>query len=182
MTMMHIRATPTTGTCCSDARSTTCSCACEGWCWCGDLLAQRGATAAEIDDHAQEADRVRRPARRADRRPGRRRRVSRSGMPGHCWSGMPDRFLDASVRGTTERRRVSDRARTPTKGCDMTVAKTIELTATSPTGFEAAIQEAVEKANQTLRNVEGPGRGAMLIGDGKVTGYRVHLEVTFVLD
>ncbi len=66
----------------------------------------------------------------------------------------------------------------------MTVAKTIELTATSTEGFEAAIQEAVAKANQTLRNVEGAWvkEQKVLIGDGKVTGYRVHLEVTFVLD
>ncbi len=66
----------------------------------------------------------------------------------------------------------------------MSVAKTIELTATSSTGFEAAIQEAVEKANQTLRNVEGAWvkEQKVLIRDGKVTGYRVHLEITFVLD
>ena len=66
----------------------------------------------------------------------------------------------------------------------MTVAKTIELTATSPTGFEAAIQEAVEKANQTLRNVEGAWvkEQKVVVSDGRVTGYRVHLEVTFVLD
>ena len=66
----------------------------------------------------------------------------------------------------------------------MSVAKTIELTATSSDGFEAAIAEAIEKANQTLRNVEGAWvkEQKVVIRDGKITGYRVHLEVTFVLD
>lgn len=66
----------------------------------------------------------------------------------------------------------------------MSVAKTIELTATSSDGFETAIAEAIEKANQTLRNVEGAWvkEQKVVIRDGKITGYRVHLEVTFVLD
>jgi len=66
----------------------------------------------------------------------------------------------------------------------MTVAKTIELAATSSEGFEAAIAEAVAKAHQTLRNVEGAWvkEQKVLISDGAITGYRVHLEVTFVLD
>jgi flavin-binding protein dodecin len=66
----------------------------------------------------------------------------------------------------------------------MTVAKTIELAATSSEGFEAAIAEAVGKAHQTLRNVEGAWvkEQKVLITDGSITGYRVHLEVTFVLD
>jgi len=66
----------------------------------------------------------------------------------------------------------------------MSVAKTIELTATSSEGFEAAIREAVAKAGETLRNIEGAWvkEQKVLISDGKITGFRVHLEVTFVLD
>jgi dodecin len=66
----------------------------------------------------------------------------------------------------------------------VSVAKTIELAATSSEGFEAAIAEAVAKAHQTLRNVEGAWikEQKVLISDGAITGYRVHLEVTFVLD
>jgi dodecin len=66
----------------------------------------------------------------------------------------------------------------------MSVAKTIELTATSTEGFEAAIREAVAKANETLRNIEGAWvkEQKVLVRDGQVTGFRVHLEVTFVLD
>jgi dodecin len=66
----------------------------------------------------------------------------------------------------------------------MSVAKTIELAATSSEGFEAAIVEAIDKANKTLRNVESAWvkEQKVLVRDGKVAGYRVHLEVTFVLD
>jgi flavin-binding protein dodecin len=66
----------------------------------------------------------------------------------------------------------------------MSVAKTIILSATSETGFEDAIREGVAKANQTLRNVEGAWvkDQTVIIKDGRITGYRVHLEVTFVLE
>lgn len=66
----------------------------------------------------------------------------------------------------------------------MSVAKTIILSAQSEGGFEAAIQEAIEKANQTLRNIEGAWvkDQNVVVRDGKVVAYRVHLEVTFVLD
>lgn len=66
----------------------------------------------------------------------------------------------------------------------MSVAKTIILSATSETGFEDAIREGVNKANQTLRNVEGAWvkDQTVIIKDGQIRGYRVHLEVTFVLE
>jgi len=37
----------------------------------------------------------------------------------------------------------------------MGVAKTIELTSTSSEGFESAIREAIVKASETVRNIEG---------------------------
>ena len=66
----------------------------------------------------------------------------------------------------------------------MGVAKTIELTSTSSEGFESAIREAIGKASETVRNIEGAWvkEQKVLVSDGKVTGFRVHLEVTFVLD
>jgi flavin-binding protein dodecin len=66
----------------------------------------------------------------------------------------------------------------------MSVAKTIELTSTSKEGFEAAIRDAIAKANETVRNIEGAWvkEQKVLVRDGNVTGFRVHLEVTFVLD
>ena len=66
----------------------------------------------------------------------------------------------------------------------MSVAKTIILSAQSESGFEAAIQEAIAKANETLRNIEGAWvkDQNVVVKDGRIAGYRVHLEVTFVLD
>jgi dodecin len=66
----------------------------------------------------------------------------------------------------------------------VSVAKTIILSAQSDSGFEAAIREAIDKANQSLRNIEGAWvkDQNVIIKDGKIVAFRVHLEVTFVLD
>jgi flavin-binding protein dodecin len=66
----------------------------------------------------------------------------------------------------------------------VSVAKTIELSGTSSDGFEAAINDVIAKAGETLRNIEGAWvkEQKVVVSDGRVTGYRVHLEVTFVLD
>ena len=66
----------------------------------------------------------------------------------------------------------------------MSVARVTELSATSDTSFEDAIQQAVSRATQTLRGVEGAWikDQNVLIQDGNITGYKVNLEVTFVLD
>ncbi|NLG01891.1 MAG: dodecin domain-containing protein [Lentisphaerae bacterium] len=66
----------------------------------------------------------------------------------------------------------------------MSVAKVIELTATSKTSFEDAIQQGVARASKTLKNVQGAWikEQQVEVEDGKITGYRVNLMVTFVLD
>jgi flavin-binding protein dodecin len=66
----------------------------------------------------------------------------------------------------------------------MTVATVTEISATSPDSFEAAVQEGVNRANKTLRNVEGAWVKDMnvIIEDGSITGYKVNLEITFVLE
>ena len=66
----------------------------------------------------------------------------------------------------------------------MTVATVTEISATSPDSFEAAVQEGVNRANKTLRNVEGAWVKDMnvMIENGSITGYKVNLEITFVLE
>ncbi len=66
----------------------------------------------------------------------------------------------------------------------MSVATVTEISATSPDGFEAAVQEGINRANKTLRNVEGAWVKDMnvMIQDGNITGYKVNLEITFVLE
>jgi hypothetical protein len=66
----------------------------------------------------------------------------------------------------------------------MSVARVTEISATSTNSFEDAINEGVNRATSTLRNVEGAWIKDMnvMIENGSVTGYKVNMEVTFVLD
>jgi flavin-binding protein dodecin len=66
----------------------------------------------------------------------------------------------------------------------MSVARVTELSATSQTGFEDAINEAVARATKTLRGVEGAWvkDQNVLIEDGNIVGYKVNVEITFVLE
>lgn len=66
----------------------------------------------------------------------------------------------------------------------MAVARVTELSATSTTSFEDAIKEGVSRSSQTLRGVEGAWIKDMnvVIEDGNITGYRVNMEITFVLE
>jgi flavin-binding protein dodecin len=66
----------------------------------------------------------------------------------------------------------------------MSVARVTELSATSETSFEDAINSAISRATQTLRGVEGAWVKDMnvLIENGNITGYKVNLAVTFELE
>jgi len=66
----------------------------------------------------------------------------------------------------------------------MSVARVTELSATSQTSFEDAIQQAISRATSTLRGVEGAWikDQNVMIQDGNITGYKVNLAVTFVLE
>jgi dodecin len=59
-----------------------------------------------------------------------------------------------------------------------------ELSATSEQSFEDAINQAVNRATQTLRNVESAWVKDMnvLIENGNIQGYKVNLAITFVLE
>jgi dodecin len=66
----------------------------------------------------------------------------------------------------------------------MSIARVTELSAISEEGFEDAINQAVARATKTLRGVEGAWVKDMnvMIENGNITGYKVNLEVTFVLE
>ncbi|HEX2739086.1 MAG TPA: dodecin family protein [Rubrobacter sp.] len=66
----------------------------------------------------------------------------------------------------------------------MTVARVTELSAVSETSFDDAIKQGVSRATSTLRGIEGAWIKDMnvLIEDGNITGYKVNIEVTFVLE
>ena len=65
----------------------------------------------------------------------------------------------------------------------MTVARITEISSISSKSFEDAVVQGVERANKTLRNVKGAWvkEQEVNIENGKITGYKVILKVTFVL-
>jgi hypothetical protein len=65
----------------------------------------------------------------------------------------------------------------------MSVAKVIEISAESNESIEAAIRTGIERAGQTVQGIQGAWikEQQVLVQDGKVTGFRVHLNVTFKL-
>jgi flavin-binding protein dodecin len=66
----------------------------------------------------------------------------------------------------------------------MSIARVTELSATSETSFEDAINQAVARATKTLRGVEGCWVKDMnvMIENGNITGYKVNVEITFMLE
>lgn len=66
----------------------------------------------------------------------------------------------------------------------MSVAKVIEICSESTKSFEDAIQVGVQQANKSLKNIRGAWvkEQKVDVKDGKITAFRVHLNVTFVLE
>jgi dodecin len=66
----------------------------------------------------------------------------------------------------------------------MTVARVTELSAVSDQSFEDAVNMAVNRATSTLRNVESAWvkDQNVLIENGNISGYKVNLAITFVLE
>ena len=66
----------------------------------------------------------------------------------------------------------------------MSVARVTELSATSQSSFEDAIKEGINRATSTLRGVEGAWVKDMnvMIDNGNITGYKVNLAITFLLE
>jgi flavin-binding protein dodecin len=66
----------------------------------------------------------------------------------------------------------------------MPVARVTEMSAVSDQSFEDAVNMAVDRATSTLRNVESAWvkDQNVLIENGNITGYKVNLAITFVLE
>ncbi|MDQ3451977.1 MAG: dodecin family protein, partial [Actinomycetota bacterium] len=60
----------------------------------------------------------------------------------------------------------------------MSVARVTEISATSDQSFEDAIRQGVQRATQTLRNVEGAWikEQEVSISDGNITAYKVVMK------
>ncbi|MEX0643996.1 MAG: dodecin family protein [Parvularculaceae bacterium] len=66
----------------------------------------------------------------------------------------------------------------------MSVARVTEIISGSPKSFKDAIDTGIERANQTLKNVEGAWvqDQSVVLDKGKIKEYRVSLKVTFILN
>ena len=66
----------------------------------------------------------------------------------------------------------------------MSVAKVTEIIASSKKGFQDAVENGVERANKTLKNISSAWvkDQSVQVENGKITEYRVVLKVTFVLN
>jgi len=66
----------------------------------------------------------------------------------------------------------------------MSVGRVTEITASSPTSFDDAVQVGINRAAATLRNVTSAWvkEQSVKIEDGQVASYQVHLLVTFLLE
>jgi len=69
------------------------------------------------------------------------------------------------------------------EGTIMSVAKVIEISASSPVSFEAAVQEGIARASQTVKGITGAwvNEEKVVVNDGKIIEWRVSLKVSFVL-
>lgn len=65
----------------------------------------------------------------------------------------------------------------------MSVARITEISSVSKKSFDDAISQGVARANKTLKNVRGVWikDQEVLVEKGKITGYKVTMKVTFVL-
>ncbi|MCC6418575.1 MAG: dodecin domain-containing protein [Gemmataceae bacterium] len=66
----------------------------------------------------------------------------------------------------------------------MSVARITEISATSEKSFEDAIQQGITRATRTLRNVRSAWikEQEVSIDGDRIKSYKVHMQVTFVLD
>jgi dodecin len=66
----------------------------------------------------------------------------------------------------------------------MSVAKVVEISASSPTSFEDAVKNGIDKAGESLRGIRGAwvSEEKVEVEDGKITEFRVTLRVSFVLE
>ncbi|MEX2499673.1 MAG: dodecin family protein [Wenzhouxiangellaceae bacterium] len=67
----------------------------------------------------------------------------------------------------------------------MSIARVTEITSTSNSSFEDAIEKAMARAAKTLKNVQGGWVKEQKVScdeNGRINEYRVDMKVTFVLE
>jgi flavin-binding protein dodecin len=66
----------------------------------------------------------------------------------------------------------------------MSVAKVIEVTASSREGFDEAVREGIAKSGESVRNIKGAwiSEQKVDVEDGEIVAFRVTLKISFVVD
>ena len=66
----------------------------------------------------------------------------------------------------------------------MAVARVTEVVASSPTGWQDAVEQGLERARQTLRGITGLEVESVKakVEDGKIAEWRVTLRIIFILE
>lgn len=66
----------------------------------------------------------------------------------------------------------------------MAVAKIIELTSRSPESFEHAVEEGIQKAGDSVENIQSAWvkDQQVLLSAGRINEYQVTLKITFLVN
>ncbi|MGE8685423.1 MAG: dodecin family protein [Acinetobacter sp.] len=66
----------------------------------------------------------------------------------------------------------------------MSVAKVVEVNASSTKSFEDAIQSGINKVTETVKNVQGAwiNEQKVVIKENKISEYRVNLKISFLVE
>ena len=67
----------------------------------------------------------------------------------------------------------------------MSVAKVIELTASSTEGIEQAVAHGLKKCSESVKNIQGAWVNEIKVvtnADGSVREWRVNLKITFIVE
>lgn len=66
----------------------------------------------------------------------------------------------------------------------MSVVKVTEITSSSPTSFQDAIDSGIARASKTIRNITGAWvqEQKIVVEGGRVSEWRVNMKVSFVLE
>jgi len=65
----------------------------------------------------------------------------------------------------------------------MSIAKVIEISASSSKSFEKAMKNGINQANESLKNITGAWVESqkVTVKDGKIDQYRIIMKVSFIL-
>ena len=65
----------------------------------------------------------------------------------------------------------------------MSVAKVIEVSASSTESFEDAVRQGIKRAAETVKNIQSAWikEQKVLVKNGKVVEFRVNMKITFIL-